>query len=246
MLFSTKPKKAEIVCPHCGAHQMEPATAISTVCRSCGRNFKLEKALKPKRKPVSRPKDFRTIHCFECESELEVPPTAISTICHNCSRHIDLNDYTITGLFGRNLETKGALYLTEKGSLTAEKLIVGLAEVKGRLSAKYLKCEGDVELYPTAVVQGNIFARNLKVMHDSRFTIEQQVVVDSIEIHGHVEGKLFCHGKVMLTKTGTFNGELVAKSLDMEPGATLRGDMYINAPDHLAPANPPSSRLIDS
>lgn len=228
ILFSSKPKKAEVVCPHCGAHQMEPVSAISTVCRSCGKNFKLEKALKPRKPNVSKGKDFRTINCFDCHTLLEVAGTAISTICHTCSRHIDLNDYTISVISGRSLETKGALYLTEKGSLTAEKITVSYAQIKGRLKVKFLKCEGIVELYPTAIVDGDIFAKELKVMADARFTIAQQVEVDAAEIMGTVRGKLICHGKVKIEKNGFFEGDLIAKAIDMAPGGTLRGPMRIN------------------
>src|SRR5688500_6697009 len=36
--------KIEVSCPHCGSSQKEPASGLSTYCRSCGGHIKMEKA----------------------------------------------------------------------------------------------------------------------------------------------------------------------------------------------------------
>jgi len=59
--------KVEVTCPHCGSSQMEPASGLSTYCRSCGGHIKLEKAA---------PAGWRGLGGLMAKSRGKQPPAA--------------------------------------------------------------------------------------------------------------------------------------------------------------------------
>ena len=87
-----KPAKVLLSCPHCGNQQAEPPSAISSVCKKCGKHFHVQDVLHPAPKEIVRGPDQRRITCFECRAELDIPASAESTMCKRCSHYIDLKD----------------------------------------------------------------------------------------------------------------------------------------------------------
>ncbi|MDX2226158.1 MAG: polymer-forming cytoskeletal protein [Verrucomicrobiae bacterium] len=243
-MFFTKRKHIEVVCPSCGAHQLEPSGCISTFCKSCQAHFKLNKALKPKRNPNRPSVSERALHCFECRSLLHVAPEALSTICNVCGHCVDLNDYTINSRVARNFQTKGSLLIGEKGILSAEKIIVGHAEIRGQLRVGEFVCEGSVELFPTASVQGNIRAQLLKVMESAQLKIKDHIEVESVHILGKISGRLVCKGLALIGPTGAFEGELLTQRLRMEAGGLLSG--AINTLPPVEDSSQTAAAVLDS
>ena len=96
-----------VACPHCGHQQPEARTGFSTVCRECGRHFRIQEALNPVSKGAGRAPRQRRITCFECGAELDVPASAESTMCKRCSHYLDLHNYHINTAVSKNFKTKG-------------------------------------------------------------------------------------------------------------------------------------------
>src|ERR1043166_8570314 len=128
--------KVRLTCPHCGHGQLEPRTAISSVCKKCGQHLRVQEILKPAPKAAEAAPERRRIQCFECGAELEVPPSAESTMCKKCSRYVDLKDYRITSAVSKNFKTRGAFVIEQKGYVFNTEAIVGDAIIKGRFLGK--------------------------------------------------------------------------------------------------------------
>src|SRR5688572_4699606 len=135
-MAASQPEKIPVPCPHCGHSQAVPPTAFSTVCKQCGKHFKVQEVLKPKaRKTIAEPERKR-IHCPDCGIELDVPVTAESTMCKRCSSHIDLRDYHIANAVSKNFRTQGTFVIEPKGYVFNTEAMVGEAVIKGRFLGK--------------------------------------------------------------------------------------------------------------
>ena len=227
ILFWRTKREADVICPHCGAHQSEPKDCISTSCKSCGGYFQPKKALKVQ-KHHKRPHSEKNkeINCFVCDSRLQVARMALSTICFNCGHHMDLNDYSVEGICSRNIETKGHLYVGQKGRLITESVAVGTAEIRGKVSTKNFLCEGIFELHPSATFFGHLEAQMLKILEGATFNVDRSMEVKNAEIYGKVKGKMICSGRVYIANTAQIDGDITARAVDSEPGAAING--YVN------------------
>jgi hypothetical protein len=126
---ASKSDKVLLGCPHCGTQQAVPPTAISSVCKKCGKHFRVQEVLHPAPKTVVRKENQRRITCFECRTELDVPASAESTMCKRCSQYIDLKDYVINSAVSKNFKTKGSFVVEAKGYVFNTEAIVGDATI---------------------------------------------------------------------------------------------------------------------
>lgn len=227
-LFFWRSKKAiDVICPHCGAHQSEPKDCISTVCKGCGGYFKPSSALRvePHYKRAKK-NEKRSVECFACHQQLEVSDKQLSAICFHCGHNIDMNDYSVEGICARNIETKGHLYVGVKGRLVGEKVAVGSADIRGKVSTKDISCEGVFELHPSATFFGHLKAQTLKVLEGATFHVDRMMEVKNAEIYGKVKGKMIVEGRIYLAASAQIDGDIVAGAVDAEPGAAING--YVN------------------
>src|SRR5258706_4663194 len=100
-----KSDKVSVACPHCGQAQLEPRDAYSTICKACGRNFRIEETLRPKKAPEKKLPQTRQVSCFQCGTELDVAVEAESTMCKRFSAHVDLRNYEINQAVSKNFRT---------------------------------------------------------------------------------------------------------------------------------------------
>jgi hypothetical protein len=198
-----KPAKVLLACPHCGHQQAEPPSAISSVCKKCGKHFHVQEVLRPTTKAVERAPDKRHITCFECHAELDVPASAESTMCKKCSRYIDLKDYQINSAVSKNFKTKGNFVIEPKGYVFNTEAVVGNAVIKGRLL-------------------GKLFAEQA-----NHFRWPEPLQVEHAEIAGEFVGALVATGTVVLKATARMFGDVTAKTCVVEAGAVFVGNARI-------------------
>jgi cytoskeletal protein CcmA (bactofilin family) len=232
-----------VECPHCGFKQMEYAAAKSTICRQCGRNFnpsapKPGLKLREKEEPGSPPGPFkkldsiwnrrgnRLVACFECKRKHEVSEAATSTNCPGCSAHIDLRDYKITTSFSRSIRTRGDLNLTSKGDLSSTSVICRSALIEGKLRGN-LQCDESVTVNYTGKIPGRIAGKHLIIERKSDVQCFRRVRVETIEIKGRMSGGIVATGAVTIHKTGTLEGNVMAKSIAIEKGGIFSGQLAI-------------------
>ncbi|HZQ46997.1 MAG TPA: polymer-forming cytoskeletal protein [Verrucomicrobiae bacterium] len=228
---ASKQDKVLVACPHCGHSQEEPRTAFSTVCKKCRKNFRVQEALNPTRKTLEAAPERKRITCFECGKELEVPVSAQSSMCKWCSRYIDLQDYRIANAVSKNFKTKGAFALEPTGYVFNTEAVVGEAVIKGRFLGK-LVAERTLAIYSTAEIKGSFTAGCLVIPVANRFRWNEAIKAGSAEIAGELAADLQVEGTITLKSTARLFGNMRAKSLVVEDGAVVVGNMQIGSKAH--------------
>ncbi|MEK7782214.1 MAG: polymer-forming cytoskeletal protein [Verrucomicrobiota bacterium] len=223
---ASKSDKVLLACPHCGNQQATPPTAISSVCKKCGKHFRVQDVLHPTAKVVARAPDQRHVTCFECHSELDVPASAESTMCKRCSQYIDLKDYLINSAVSKNFKTKGAFVIEPKGYVFNTEAVVGDATIKGRFLGK-LFAEHSLTLFSTAEIKGSFKTARLIIPKDNHFFWKEPLNVDNADIAGELVASLQVSGTVFLRSTARLFGDVVAGNLVVEAGAVFVGKTQV-------------------
>lgn len=221
-----KPAKVLLACPHCGNQQAEPPSAISSVCKKCGRHFHVQDVLHPTAKAVERAPDKRHITCFECQAELDIPASAESTMCKKCSRYIDLKNYTITSAVSKNFKTKGDFVIEPKGYVFNTEIVAGHVVLKGRLLGK-ICAEQSLTIFSTAEIKGSFKTAKLIIPEANLFRWTEPLAVADAEIAGEFVGSIIASGTVIVKATARMFGEVTAKSCLVEAGAVVVGNLKI-------------------
>ena len=81
-----------------------------------------------------------------------------------------------------------------------------------------IRSKGDIEV--NGVVEGEISCRNLTIGAEAAF--QGQAVADQVQVHGSLKGRIQAES-VALVKTAKVEGEILHRSLSVEPGAHLEG-----------------------
>lgn len=221
-----KPARVLLACPHCGNQQAEPPSAISSVCKKCGKHFHVQDVLHPTAKTVERAPDKRHITCFECQAELDIPASAESTMCKKCSRYIDLKDYQINSAVSKNFKTKGAFVVDAKGYVFNTETVAGDVILKGRFLGK-LFAERSLTIYSTAEIKGSFKTTRLIIPGGNLFRWSEPLQVEHAEIAGELVANLKATGTVTLKSTARLFGDITAKACIIEAGAVFVGHARI-------------------
>jgi cytoskeletal protein CcmA (bactofilin family) len=231
---------------------MEYAAAKSTMCRQCGRSFApgaLKPVLKPAQTSTNEPgaaressglggkieglwnrQRNRVVACFECKRKHEVSDAATSTNCPGCSAHIDLRDYKITTSFSRSIRTRGELHLTSKGDLSSTSVLCKSALIEGKLRGN-LQCEESATVNYIGKIPGRLTANYVCVERKADVQCFRRVRTASIDIKGKMSAEIIATGPVNIHKTGVLEGNVTAKSINIEKGGIFSGQLVIGQAD---------------
>jgi cytoskeletal protein CcmA (bactofilin family)/ribosomal protein S27E len=238
------PAKLSVECPHCGFKQMEYAAAKSTLCRQCGKHFVVaaerveakpnlefggvvaEKSLLQRLEGIWNRPRITSVACFDCGATQELNSAASSTICPSCSVHMDLRDYKISTAFSRAIRTHGEIYVTSSGDLSSSSVVCRSAVIEGKLRGS-LHCIEKVEFRAPAKVQGKLTAPLVVIGKKADVQFFRQLQVGSIEIRGRMSGEIVAETVVTIRGTGSLDGNVVARSINVEKGGTFSGQLVI-------------------
>lgn len=87
--------------------------------------------------------------------------------------------------------------------------------VKGEIFA-----EGDFRI--DGVFEGNIDCKG-KVVIGPKGEARGKIICENAELLGRIEGSVESHGNVSLKQNCVFDGDMLTKTLDIEPGAVFNG-----------------------
>ncbi len=240
------PPKISVECPHCGFKQVEYAAARNTLCRQCGKHFVVaasERTEAPKAAlelggVVDRPSLLQrlegmwnrpritSVTCFDCGTIQELNSAASSTICPSCSVHMDVRDYKINTAFSRAIRTHGQVHVTSAGDLSSSSVLCRSAIIDGKLRGS-LQCSEKVEFRAPAKVQGKVSAPEVIIGKKADVQFFRRLQVGSIEIRGKMSGEIVAETVVTIRSTGSLDGNVVARSINVEKGGTFTGELVI-------------------
>lgn len=221
--------KVPVACPHCGHEQREARSAFSTICKECGKHFRVQDILNPAPRGPERGPARRHIACFDCGTELDVPVSALSTMCKRCGRHIDLQDHIITAGVSKNFRTKGRFVVEPKGYVFNTETTASDVVLKGRFHGK-LNAEQSLTIFQGAEIKGSFKTTKLIIPVDCHFRWPERILTGSAEIAGELAGTLQASGTVLLKSTARWFGDLIAGNIIVEEGAVVVGSLHIGAP----------------
>lgn len=247
--MAKSPAKVSVECPHCGFKQLEYAAAKNTLCRQCGKHFLVAGATTGARPGFeagaaaaaqhlisrvegiwkqgfwNRPR-ITSVSCFECGTTQELNSAASSTICPSCSIHMDLRDYKITSAFSRAVRTHGNIYVTPAGELSSNQVICRTAVIEGKLRGS-LECIERVEFRTCAKIQGKLSAPLVIIGKKANVQFFRQLQVGAIEVRGRMSGEIVAQSVVTIRSSGALEGNVVARSINVEKGGTFSGQLVI-------------------
>ena len=173
----------------------------------------------------NKPKQ-RVAQCFECQSAHEVSSTATSSTCKACGAYIDLQDYKINSSFSRNIKTRGTVYLGSKGDLSSSKIICSEATLHGRMRGN-LHCDGPVTIRAQGRLFGTIEAGAVVVEKGSDVQFSRPLKVASLEVHGVLSGHVMSASHILISKSGSLDGDVTATGFTVEKGGIYQGELTI-------------------
>jgi cytoskeletal protein CcmA (bactofilin family)/DNA-directed RNA polymerase subunit RPC12/RpoP len=240
------PAKVSVECPHCGFKQMEYAAARNTLCRQCGKHYPMATAkhtegssILPAGGAAEIPQSLfqrverlwnrqriTAVVCFDCGTTQELNSAASSTICPSCSVHMDLRDYKINTSFSRAIRTHGEVYVTSSGDLSSSSVFCRSAIIEGKLRGS-LQCTEKAEFKAPAKVQGKLRAGVVVIGKKADVQFFRQLHVGSIEIRGRMTGEIVAETVVTIRSTGSLDGNVVARSINVEKGGRFSGQLAI-------------------
>lgn len=243
--MANSPAKVSVECSHCGFKQMEYAAARNTICRQCGKNYPVAATERSETKSVlgsggasaaqallqrvgglwNRPR-ITAVVCFDCGAKQELNSAATSTICPSCSVHMDLRDYKINTSFSRAIRTHGEVHVTSSGDLSSSSVFCRSAIIEGKLRGS-LQCTEKAEFRAPAKVQGKLSAPVVVIGKKAVVQFFRQLHVGSIEIRGKMIGEVVAQTVVTIRSTGLLDGNVVARSINVEKGGTFSGQLAI-------------------
>ena len=175
-------------CPHCGHSQAEPRTGFSTICKKCGRNFRVQEALNPRaqsRRSRAREKTHhllrvrrgtggagqRAVHHVQAVQPLHGP----ERLPHRQRRLQEFQDEGFVHASNRRVtsSTRRPWWATPSSR----------AGFSGKLVA-----EGSLTIHTTAEIKGSFTAGRLIIPAANQFRWREPIKVGSAEIAGELAG----------------------------------------------------------
>lgn len=243
--MAKSPAKVSVECPHCGFKQAEYAAARNTLCRQCGKHFVIAapeqvetksflvtgsavaaRSLLQRVEGLWNRHRITSVVCFDCGTKQELNSAATSTICPTCSVHMDLRDYKINTAFSRAIRTHGEVRVTSSGDLSSSSVICRSAIIEGRLRGS-LQCMEKVEFRAPAKLQGRVSAPLIVIGKKADVQFFRQLQVGSVEIRGKMFGEIVAQTVVTIRSTGSLDGNVAARSINVEKGGTFSGQLVI-------------------
>lgn len=220
-----KPNQREATCPHCHVTQSEPASAISTNCRACGRYFKLNPVKDERGARTAIPKASREVFCIKCGAPNLVAEAAISTQCIRCSHYLELGDKIVRGVQTGKLYAYDDVVFAEGCSFKGMEATGRRIEVRGKVFSK-LRATAEIVAFAGSHLSGELHAPVVRIEPGAKVKVQtiecaRLRVAGELEISGVLEAT-----EILLAGGSTFSGRLnnPDAKLQIEAGARINAE----------------------
>jgi cytoskeletal protein CcmA (bactofilin family) len=221
-----KPNLQEVTCPHCHGTQSEPAGAISTNCRACGKYFKL--GGKTEARTSRAPKDTREVICVKCGAPNIVASAALSTQCIKCSNYIELGNKVVRGVQTSKFYAHDDVLFEGGCSFKGMEATGRRMDVRGKVFSK-LRATEEIIAAAGCTISGELHAPTVRIERGSSVKV-QELICDRLLVSGAVEitGTLAAW-EIVLSDGAVFSGRLHVPNskLKIDAGASVHFDSIV-------------------
>ncbi|TLD68877.1 hypothetical protein FEM03_20610 [Phragmitibacter flavus] len=186
-----------------------------------------------------RQQHFKEIECFDCNHKFKVGRSARQTQCPACSSSICMEDIDINVSSTTPIRTRGDVYVRKMGNVNTSEIKCRDLHVQGIISAR-VECTGELTMRTAGTIVGEIHCLRLHVVKGSDIQLVNTIFAEEVEIYARICGNIHCNGPVLIGSGGCVEGDVTARSVNIEPGGHLDGAMNIlrPAPKKAKPKNP--------
>lgn len=172
---------------------------------------------------------FKNVVCFECHHEFKVGRSSKAAACPTCGVDVCLVDYDINIASEAPIRTRGDVLIRKNGNVTAESVDCRDLKIEGRITSK-IQCHGTLALHTNHTINTQIHCHRLLVEKGCDVIFVQTVYAEEVEIQGRISGHIESSGQVIIASHGWVNGDITARSVSIQPGGQLDGNMNIVGP----------------
>ena len=205
-----KPIFQEVTCPHCQGTQSEPAGAISTNCRTCGKYFKLGgKSPAFAGREARAPKTNREVFCVKCGAPNLVASAALSTQCIRCAHYLELGDKVVRGVQTGKLYAYDDVLFEEGCSFKGMEATGRRMEVRGKVFSK-LRATEEIIAMAGSHISGELHALVVRIERGATVKVQE----------------LSC-ARLLVSGVVEISGALTASEIVLSDGAVFSGRLHI-------------------
>ena len=183
---------------------------------------------------------LRSIACFECGKKQEVSAFVASCVCPACNAHVCLRKVHVRNDSRQKIKTRGDVTIHRRASLHGSSLACRDLKVLGKVSGS-VDCSGDAAFYSECRIRGVFSCSTLSIRNKANVHFLRPVYAHNIVVTGEVKGDFYCSGSVTIGRTGSLTGELIARSVTVEPGGILDASLRVCSQEPAVAAPPPSA-----
>jgi cytoskeletal protein CcmA (bactofilin family)/predicted RNA-binding Zn-ribbon protein involved in translation (DUF1610 family) len=181
---------------------------------------------KMKEQGMYRNQYFKDAECFDCGHKFKTGRSAKSANCPTCGAYISLEDVEINMTSTHSIKTRGDVLIRKRGRLSASSVHCRDLECHGILEAN-VTCSGDATFRSMGSIIGEIRCHRFVVEKGADVAFLNPVHAMEVDIQARVTGTIYSSGPVLITSSGSVNGDVTARSVSIEPGGELNGAMNI-------------------
>lgn len=169
---------------------------------------------------------FKNVVCFECQHEFKVGRSSKAAACPSCGVDVCLEDYDINVVSDTSIRTRGDVLVRKNGNITAESVDCRDLKLEGQITSR-VRCHGTLTVRSNHTINTEIHCQRLLIEKGCDVTFAQAVQAEEVEVQGRVSGLIESSGQVIIATQGRVNGDITARSVSIQPGGQLDGNMNI-------------------
>jgi cytoskeletal protein CcmA (bactofilin family)/ribosomal protein S27E len=169
---------------------------------------------------------FKDADCFDCGHKFKVSRSSRSANCPQCGALISLEDVEINMATSQSIKTRGDVLIRKRGHLSTDLVICRDIRCQGIVEAN-IQAAGDAAFRTVGNIIGEVHCKRFFIEKGADVTFLNLIHAEEAEIQAKVTGTILCSGPLTIGKDGAVNGDVTARSVNIEPGGELNGAMNI-------------------
>jgi cytoskeletal protein CcmA (bactofilin family) len=176
------------------------------------------------------------IRCHACGHSHDCADNAENTQCPHCGHKITFSDIVISSHVSRKIDTRGDLRIERRGNLFTPLTICHNAVILGMISGS-IRCEGKITFLGSGSYPIKIETNELMVPGGAEVFCPFPIHAQHAVIRGTLHAPLLVEHRLEVLRKGHVEGAICARSIHVDRGGELRGQVRISPGPIPLPSN---------